>query len=215
MRFYIVSLSIYSVAITILAVMLMLQNKDLKTRGAGGPPPVDYDTRHDIDTQDIPWMGTEAASVSVIQFNDFECPFCAKGSDVIRQLMAAYPTQVKVGFKNLPLPFHNNARAAAGAALAAYRQGKFWEMEQKLFENQERLSPELYSELAAELGLDLDGFDSLKDPENWTDYLETQRQEAEKAGVTGTPTFFVNGIKVSGASYADLKEVVDFALAQK
>lgn len=214
MRFYLVSLSLYSVAITVLAVMLMMQNRELKA-GPGGAaePAVDYSVKHEIDTQDIPMMGNETAKVTVIEFNDFECPFCAKGSGVVRKLMDAYPDDVKVGFKNLPLPFHENAREAASAALAAYRQGKFWEMEEKLFANYDKLSPELYTQLAEELGLDMEAFNTLKDPTNWEEYLQTQQQEAEKVGVTGTPTFFVNGIKVRGASYESLKEAVDYVLS--
>lgn len=209
MRFYVITLSLYSIAVTILAGMLMMQNRELKTSSG---PKVDYAKIYEIDIQDIPMIGTANAPITIVEFSDFECGFCASASDSVRKLLEAYPGKLRVGYKNMPLSFHKNARGAAAAALAAYRQGKFWEMEQKLFENQMKLGEPFYLAAATELGLDMVAFKKEMAVEVWEDYLTVQGEEAAKAQVTGTPTFFVNGVKVPGATYEHLDKVVKHML---
>lgn len=213
MRFYLILLSIYSIAITILALLLMAQNRKLKQ--ADAPPPVDYSTVYELDLQDVPMRGPETAPVTIVAYTDFECPFCVKGNETLQKIYAEYPEQLRLGFKNLPLPFHANARPAAAAALAAYRQGKFWDMADQLFANQARLGADLYREIGEKISLDMDKFTSDMNPKNWEEYLQIQQQEAEHVGVTGTPTFFVNGVKIGGASYNLLREAVERALSKK
>ncbi len=210
MRFYVVILSIYSVAVTVLALLLIMQNRALKQAGQ-----VPLDTRvHVLDLQDVPLNGNPHAKVTLVAYTDFECQFCASGNEALKRLRAEHPDDLRVGFKHLPLPFHAHARDAAAAALAAFRQDRFWPMADQLFARQSELGEPLYRELAEGLGLDMVRFERDRDPLIWEDYLQVQQQEAEQAGVTGTPTYFVNGLKVPGTSYQALREAVDLALSQ-
>jgi protein-disulfide isomerase len=209
MRVYTISLAIYSVAVTVLAFLLMIQNRELKK----GPAQT-VDTRiHDFDLQDVPLMGIANAKATLVVFSDFECQFCANSYEVLKRLSADYPRDLRVGFKNMPLSFHKNARSAAFAALAAFRQDRFWEMADRLFANQAELGESLYSKIAEDLGLNLERFDAERMPDNWKDYLLQQQEEAERAGVAGTPTYFLNGIKVTGTSYEALRQAIDKALS--
>ena len=158
----------------------------------------------------LPSHGPEQAKVTVIEISDFECPFCSRGGKTVKEVMAAYKDDVRVVFLNLPLSFHNNARPAAAAALAANRQGKFWQMHDKLFANQRGLTSDNFRKWAGEIGLNLKQFDKdLADPA-----LAVQVSQdiaiANGLGITGTPAFFINGKKLSGAQpLAKFKELID------
>ncbi len=104
-----------------------------------------------IDVGSSPVKGPANAKVTIVEYSDFECPFCKRGASTAEQILKAYPNDVKLVFKNMPLPFHKNAKPAALAALAAGKQGKFWEMHDKLFENQGKLGDALYTETAKAL----------------------------------------------------------------
>lgn len=163
-----------------------------------------------IDPGSSPVKGPAGAKVTVIEFSDFQCPFCKRGKDTMDELLKAYPNDVKLVFKNLPLDFHQQAKPAAAAALAAGKQGKFWEMHDLLFENQGRLGDGLYEELAKELKLDVAKFKTdLKSPEI-EKQIESDMSIARNNGIQGTPAFFVNGVAVRGAYPLDhFKKIVD------
>lgn len=169
-----------------------------------------------IDVGKSPVKGPENAKVTIIEFSDFQCPYCSRGRDTMDQVLKAYPNDVKVVFKNLPLPFHNEAMPAAKAALAAGKQGKFFEYHDELFDNQQKLSEEFYLEAAKKLSLDVEKFKKdLQDPA-----IEAQIKEdmevARKNGIQGTPGFFVNGVAVRGAYPLEhFKGLIDRWLAQK
>jgi protein-disulfide isomerase len=121
---------------------------------------------------------------------------------------------VKIVFKHLPLAMHKNAKSAAVATEAAYRQGKFWEMHDLIFQNQRQLSAEKYYELAGTLGLDVAKFKKDFASAEVTKAVETDSQEAAALGVTGTPAFFINGSFLSGAKpFEAFKVVIDKELA--
>lgn len=168
-----------------------------------------------IDIGNSPVLGKADAPITVIAFSDFQCPFCTRGADTMKDVKKEYGDKVKIVFKNLPLPFHPEAKPAGVAALAAHKQGKFWEMHDKLFENQSQLGAETYARLAKEIGLDVKKFESdIKDAA-----LEKQVEEdaalASKLGVRGTPGFFVNGVQVRGARPLPyFKQIIDRWLAQ-
>ena len=169
-----------------------------------------------IDVGSSPAKGNPNAKVTVIEFSDFQCPFCSRGASVMEELLKAYPNDVKLVFKNLPLEFHPGARPAAKAALAANEQGKFWELYDVLFKNQEALSGELgveaFAKLAEKANLDIAKFkaDLQANDAKYEKIIKDDSELAAKLGIRGTPGFFVNGVEVRGArplSY--FKNIVD------
>ncbi|MCB9030619.1 MAG: thioredoxin domain-containing protein [Deltaproteobacteria bacterium] len=168
-----------------------------------------------IEVAGSPVKGKSDAKITIIEFSDFECPFCSRGMSTMEEVMKAYPNDVKVVFKNLPLPFHKNAEPAAKAALAAGKQGKFWEMHDKLFANQKSLSDAFYEKTAKEIGLDVAKFKKdLSDPAIQKQ-IDEDKELAKQHGISGTPGFFVNGVAVKGAYPFDhFKQIIDRWLAK-
>ncbi len=152
------------------------------------------------------------ALVTIVEFSDFQCPYCSRGANTMTAIKAKYGDDVRIVFKHLPLPFHKQAEGAAVAALAAGRQGKFWEMHDKLFENQSKMSTdsELFIRLADEIGLKLTRFEKdLRDPKLLAQ-VKADAALAGEVGARGTPNFFVNGIQITGARpEAAFVEVID------
>jgi len=159
--------------------------------------------------------GPADAKVTIVEFSDFQCPFCGQAHKLIQQIEAAYPKDVKVVYKNYPLPFHQNAMPAAKAAVAAGQQGKFWEMHDKLFANQRALSDDFYLKAAKEIGLNIEKFKAdMKSPETQA-LIATEQKEASQVAVRGTPTFFINGKKPQGRSFQLYKGIIDGILKKK
>ena len=160
--------------------------------------------------KDDPAKGKVNAPVTVVVFSDFQCPYCARATPAVKEVESAYPDEVRLVWKHLPLPFHANAMPAALAAEAAREQGgspKFWAMHDKLFANQAALSEGTYAQYARELGLDEARFKKdLADP-RLRARVQEDAQLAQTLGVNGTPTFVVNGEKVVGS--AALKGAVE------
>jgi protein-disulfide isomerase len=148
---------------------------------------------------DDPAIGPKDARVTVIEFSDFQCPFCSQAVPVVKELEKTYGKELRITWKHLPLSFHQNAMPAALAAEAAREQGKFWEMHDRLFANQAALTDITFEKQARELGLDVTRFKaSLASPET-RKRVEADAALASAAGVTGTPTFLVNGEQVVGS----------------
>ena len=149
---------------------------------------------------DSPFRGPKDAKITIVEFSDFQCPFCKRGYDTMEKVMKDYPKDVKVVFKNMPLPFHNQAMPAAKAAVAAGKQGKFWEMHDHLFNNQPKLdSPDFYTNAAKEIGADVEKFKKdFADPATEAS-VKADAELGQKNGIQGTPGFFVNGVAVKGA----------------
>jgi protein-disulfide isomerase len=153
------------------------------------------------------------APVSIIEFSDFECPFCGQVAPFVQELLRAYPKQVRFIFKHNPLPMHTHAALAHEAALAAAEQGKFWEMHDLLFANQKNLEMQSLLEYAKQLNIDVATFQKALESHRYRPQVEQDVAEAKGLGVTATPTFFVNGRKAVGAQSLDsLKGLVDQAL---
>ncbi len=162
-----------------------------------------------IDIVGAPYKGAEKAPVVVAVFSDFQCPYCAKVSPLLDQVLAQYPKDVKVVHKNFPLQSHQLALPAAIAAFAAHRQGKFWEMHDKIFENLSALSDEKFTEFAKAIGLDMDKFaKDNKDPQ-LKQQVQNDLQNGIKAEVRGTPTIFVNGRRVNERSFEGVKTLIE------
>jgi protein-disulfide isomerase len=166
-----------------------------------------------------PIKGNVEALVTIVEWSDFECPYCSKVLPTLTQIEKDYGDKVRVVFRQQPLPMHKNAPAAAKAALAAHRQGKFWEMHDKLFAAapQKQLGPTVdsYTAFATELGLDVEKFKTdFADPVFDTMIKEDQ-EVAAKFGGGGTPSFFINGRPLSGARpYEQFKAVIDEELVK-
>jgi protein-disulfide isomerase len=159
-----------------------------------------------------PAMGPETARVKVFVFSDFQCPVCTRVVEPLKQIARTYPDEVQIVFKHNPLEMHANARQAAAAAIAACRQGKFWEYHDKLFQNQGFLHTDALVRYAEELGLDVMLFQEDMNAPMVSAQIAYERALAEKLGARGTPGFFINGTKLAGwASYPGFLSMVDDA----
>jgi protein-disulfide isomerase len=163
-----------------------------------------------------PSRGPDKAPITIVEFSDFECPYCGRGEEVISEVMRAYPDKIRLFYRDFPLPMHPNAPKAAEAAHCAGDQGKYWEMHSKLFANQRALEVPALKGYAKALGLDAAKFDKCLDSGEKAKLVEEGHKAGTELGVNGTPAFFVNGIMINGAQPFDaFKEVIDGELAQK
>jgi protein-disulfide isomerase len=165
-------------------------------------PPV-LDDPVTINTQGDPVIGPQDARITIVEFSDFQCPFCAAAVVQARILLEKYPKDVRLIFKQFPLDDHSQAFLAAQAAVAAHAQGKFWQMHDKLYDNYRSISPENILVWAKEIGLDMKRFVEEVDSGKYKSEIESEVKQGETAGVQGTPTFFFNGRRYSGAFQAD------------
>jgi protein-disulfide isomerase len=183
---------------------------------AAAAEPADDGKPVKIDIGNSPVKGPRNAPVSIIAFSDFQCPFCSRAVPTIDELFKKYNGKINFVFKNQPLPFHPNAGPAAQAALAAGEQGKYYEMHDKLFANQQNLSRADFEKYAQELGLDLNKFKSALDTGKFKAQIDADSQAGNAVGANGTPTFFINGRKLVGAQPADaFAKLIDEELAKK
>jgi protein-disulfide isomerase len=166
---------------------------------------------------DAPVTGGGNAKVTIVEFSDFQCPFCARGSNVMNQLKAKYGNRIKIAYKNFPLPFHNHARDAAVAGLCAHEQKaeSFWRMKDLMFEDQQSLTQDHLIAHARSLGLDHDKFVDCLSRTTMSARIDRDIAEGQELGVKSTPTFFVNGMMVTGAQSIEVfSELIDQELAK-
>ncbi|MBM9501789.1 DsbA family protein [Leptospira sp. 201903071] len=159
-------------------------------------PPMRDDS---ILTGNNPSLGPEKAKVTIIEFSDFECPYCKRSQDVNSQLRAKYKDQIRWVFRDYPLSFHPNAMFAHIAANCSAPQGKYWEFFNVLFENSGNLPKDRVLDLARSSGMDMKAFSQCVNDAAVRKEVEADMAEGEKYGVSGTPAFFINGIMVEGA----------------
>ncbi|HXZ86717.1 MAG TPA: thioredoxin domain-containing protein [Myxococcota bacterium] len=164
-----------------------------------------------------PSRGPANAAVTLIEFSDYQCPFCRRAEPVVKQLMQKYPNDLRLVYRNMPLDaLHPRARAAAIAAVCADQQGKFWEYHDKLFDNQQALADSDLEKYAAELGIDASAFKTCRADPATEARVNSDAEAARAAGLNGTPAFFVNGILVSGARpIEDFTRWIDQEIAAK
>ncbi|MDX2273701.1 MAG: thioredoxin domain-containing protein [Cyanobacteriota bacterium] len=147
-----------------------------------------------------PVTGSPDKKLVLIEFSDFQCPYCARAYQTVKEFMKKHGQEVTLVYKHLPLTnIHPQAMSAAQAAWAANQQGQFWPFHDALFENQSRLSEEYYQELAGQLGLDLNRFNKDRQSKQAQAAIEQDMQMAENLGIGGTPYFILNGLAFSGA----------------
>jgi protein-disulfide isomerase len=170
-----------------------------------------------VEVGSAPFTGGKDAKVTIIEFSDFQCPFCAKGADIVKEIKKKYGNKVKVAFKNFPLPFHNHAEKAAVAGLCANEQGMdyFWKMHDEMFANQDSLDDSGLKEKAKKIGLKLDAFEKCLAENKFLPQVKADMEEGKKIKVKSTPTFFINGQLINGAQPMEVfAELIDEELSR-
>ena len=182
---------------------------------SAAPSPTEAPTV-DVSADDDPVLGSADAPVTIIEFSDFQCPFCKRFADQAwPQIYEEYikTGKVKVVFRDFPLGFHDKAQKAHEATECADDQGKFWEMHDLMFANQASISEDNYKKWAGDLGLDTTEFASCLDSGKHAQEVKDDFADGQAAGVSGTPSFFINGKKLVGAHpFATFKQVIDAEL---
>jgi protein-disulfide isomerase len=171
--------------------------------------------RAEVSSEGSPFRGSGGARVTLVEFQDFHCPFCERVQPALAQLMERYGDRIKLVYRDFPIDqLHPQARAAHEAARCAKDQGKFWEYHDVLFARPKDSSPENLKAYAREAGLDLGGFERCVTERTYEAAVQRDIDDGIRAGVTGTPTFFVNGRILSGAQpLATFARLIDEELA--
>jgi protein-disulfide isomerase len=160
--------------------------------------------------------GAAAAPIEIIEFSDFQCPYCLRAFPTVNQVLSTYGDRVRLVYRHYPLPNHPNARPAAEASQCAAEQGQFWQYHDRLFADPTKLSDEGLKQSAAALGMDAGRFNVCFDTHKYKDQVETDIKEGNEAGVSGTPAFFINGRMITGAQpFEAFKRIIDEELELK
>jgi protein-disulfide isomerase len=171
----------------------------------------------EVSVGNSPSFGDKDAKVTIVEFSDFQCPFCAKGADVLKEIKKKYGSKVRVAFKNFPLPFHNHAEKAAVAGLCAQEQNgeAFWKMHDEMFAHQDQLDDAGLKNTAKKIGLKMDQFEKCLSENKTLAQVKADMEEGAKAKVKSTPTFFINGQLINGAQPIEVfSELIDEELAR-
>ena len=171
-------------------------------------------TAKKIDLADAPMKGSPSAKITLVEFADYECPHCRRFQPVLHQILDEFRSEVKLYFKHYPLPQHTNARLAAEAAVAAQKQGKFWQFQDKLWEKSEELTPAEIEKAAKESGLDVAKFRQDIASEAVKARVQKDRSDGAAAGLQATPTLYINGREYTDGRDSDsLREWIKDAIA--
>lgn len=166
--------------------------------------------RLDISADDDPFTGPANAKVTIVEFTDFECPFCARGHVTMKRILEEYKGKVKYVLRDFPLSFHKNAMGAHMAANCANDQKKYWEYTELLWKDRTKLGIPDLKKYAKSLGLDTKKFNDCLDSQKYKAEVEKDLEDGKTYGVRGTPAAFINGLMISGARpFEDFKEVID------
>jgi len=171
--------------------------------------------RYDVPSEGFYSIGPDDAPITIVEFSDYQCPFCRRWHDeVYEPLLAAYPGQIKIVYRNLPLTsIHPDAFGAAEAAMCAGEQDAYWPYHEKLFSS-ENLGNQVYTQYAQELSLNMDSFENCLNNHKYKAAIEADSDFAVNLGVRSTPTFFINGLAIVGAQPLEVfKQVIDKELA--
>jgi protein-disulfide isomerase len=172
--------------------------------------------RYDVPVDDDPILGAEDAPITIVEFSDYECPYCRQWhSEVYTQLIDTYGDQIRFVYRDFPLEsIHSNANSAAQAANCANEQGVFWEYHDKLFSMEQGLGNDAYLEYASQLDMDEGAFQECIGSGRYQDEVQSDFEFAANLGVRSTPTFFINGIAVVGAQPFDIfQQIIERELA--
>ena len=168
----------------------------------------------DIEINDTDHVkGDKKAPITIVEYSDFQCPYCSKFHDTLNKVMKNYDGKVNWVYRHFPLDFHDFARDAAEASECAADQNKFWEYNDALFKNQKDIDEEIFAKLAKDLGLNVDKFNECVTSGKYADKVETDYQSGVDIEVAGTPGAFINGTRLKGAvPYAELESEIDALL---
>ena len=169
----------------------------------------------DVKVGNAPFIGDKDAKVEVVEFSDFQCPFCSKASVILKQIKQKYGKKVKIAFKQYPLPFHAQAKGASVAALCANEQKTefFWKLHDAMFADQSKLAINDIKTSAKKIGVDSAKFDKCLDSNKYLAQVEADIKQGQEIGVKSTPTFFVNGQLIQGAQPIEVfSEIIDAEL---
>ncbi|MBI4664918.1 MAG: thioredoxin domain-containing protein [Nitrospinae bacterium] len=169
--------------------------------------------RVSVPLEGSPSLGPDKAQFTIVEFSDFQCPFCARAVGIIHDLVSKHRGKIRLVFKQLPLPMHAKAQDAAKASLAANAQGKFWEYREKLMATQAEWGPApnaraLFLKYAREMAMDVNRFEKDMAKPEFQKRIDADMQLAKKLNVNGTPAYFVNGVKITGARELEYFEKV-------
>jgi protein-disulfide isomerase len=170
-----------------------------------------------LDNEGAPAVGPANAPVTLVEFSDFECPFCGRFAPTLKRVEEAYGDKVRIVYRQLPLTsIHPNAFKAAEASLCAHEQGKFWQLHDAMFQDQKRIAVSDLKARAGELGLDRKQFDSCLDTGKFTARVQDDVKVATRLGINGTPALFVNGVRIEGGAvpFESVKQAIDKELAR-
>jgi len=172
--------------------------------------------RADVQVGDSPSKGPADAPVTIVEFSDFQCPYCARVLPSIEETLATYGDQVRFVFRQFPLNIHANAQKAAEASLCAREQDKFWELHDAMFADQRGLADDGLKSKAAALGLDTEKFNACLDSDKYAAQVSADMQHGRSVGVGGTPALFINGRFLNGAvPFSTISKVIDDELSRK
>ena len=172
--------------------------------------------RQNVAAANAEGKGPKTAPIEIVEFSDFQCPYCQRANPTVEQVLSTYGDRVHFVYRHFPLPSHPNARPAAEASQCAAEQGKFWPYHDKLFASPSRLADTDLKQHAVELGLDATKFNSCVDTHKYKAQVDADARAGEEAGVNGTPAFFINGRVLSGAQpFEAFKRIIDDELSMK
>jgi protein-disulfide isomerase len=172
--------------------------------------------RVELNNEGAPSKGPAGAKVTLVEFSDFQCPFCSRFFPTLKQVEENFGDKVRIVYRQFPLTnIHPNAFKAAEASLCAHDQGKFWEMHDMMFQDQKRLTVKDLKAFAGRLGLNQKKFDTCLDTGRYTEQVQEDLKEGNRVGVTGTPAVFVNGVVLEGgaAPYEVVAKAIEKELA--
>jgi len=166
--------------------------------------------RIEVSADDDPFLGPKDAPVTIVQFAEFQCPYCGKAGEAIDQVLKEYDGKVRMVYRDFPLGFHDRAIPAAVAANCAGEQDRYWEMHARLMDNQRALDDATLMSHAEAIGLDIARWQTCRADPAQVAEVEKDMADGSAAGVTGTPAFFVNGVMLSGAQpFSEFKAIID------
>jgi protein-disulfide isomerase len=172
--------------------------------------------RQNVAEANSPAKGPSGAPIEMIEFSDFQCPFCLRANPTVGQVLSTYGDRIRFVYRHFPLPGHPNARPAAEASACAAEQSQFWPYHDRLFSNPNRLAGSDLKQAAADLGLDTAAFNACVDSRKYKAQVDADIKAGNEVGVDGTPAFFINGRMVSGAQpFSLFKRIIDEELQLK